>query len=78
MTPYRVSCLFLAMEGLHIAIEDVVARTNIKGVSIGCSEIKISDVFYPYDALFLTEWSRGDVEGIVQVLQEFYNSLGLN
>lgn len=48
----------IAMEGLHIAMEDMVAHGVFCGVPLNSNDIRISHLFYADDALLLGEWDE--------------------
>nr|GEU51454.1 RNA-directed DNA polymerase, eukaryota [Tanacetum cinerariifolium] len=67
----------IVMEGLHLAIKKAIEDNKILRASIGVDRVKVSHLFYADDVVFLTEWTARDVDGILNVLNEFYNSSGL-
>ncbi|GJU14706.1 RNA-directed DNA polymerase, eukaryota, reverse transcriptase zinc-binding domain protein, partial [Tanacetum coccineum] len=75
--PLSPFLFIIAMEGLHIAIEKAIEDNKISGTSIGVDRVKVCHLFYLDDVVFLTEWTTRDVVGILNVLNEFYNSSAL-
>nr|GEV63402.1 reverse transcriptase domain-containing protein [Tanacetum cinerariifolium] len=75
--PLSPFLFIIAMEGLHLAIEKAIEDNKISRASIGVDRVKVSHLFYADDMVFLTEWTTRDVDGILNVLNKFYNSSGL-
>ncbi|GJZ09262.1 hypothetical protein Tco_0543545 [Tanacetum coccineum] len=51
--PLSPFLFIIAMEGLHIAIEDAKASNLYSGISLGMDNLRLSHSFYPDDVLFL-------------------------
>nr|GEU53339.1 RNA-directed DNA polymerase, eukaryota, reverse transcriptase zinc-binding domain protein [Tanacetum cinerariifolium] len=51
----------LAMEGLHVAMEDVVEHGIFLDIRVGPGEACISHLFYADDAMFMGEWDAENV-----------------
>nr|KAJ0196886.1 hypothetical protein LSAT_V11C700362410 [Lactuca sativa] len=64
--------LIIAMEGLHIAMEDMVAHGVFRSVPLNSNDIHISHLFYADDALILGEWDEENVCNLVRILRCFY------
>nr|GEW67860.1 RNA-directed DNA polymerase, eukaryota [Tanacetum cinerariifolium] len=47
------------------------------GAVVGDTKLNISHLFYADDVVFLTDWSHGEVDGILDVLHNFYVASGL-
>ncbi|GKD97373.1 RNA-directed DNA polymerase, eukaryota, reverse transcriptase zinc-binding domain protein, partial [Tanacetum coccineum] len=62
----------LAIEGLHILIEDAVQYSRFKGVQVRSSSIIMSHLFYADDSIFMGEWDRDNVECLIRILNIFY------
>nr|GEV94704.1 RNA-directed DNA polymerase, eukaryota, reverse transcriptase zinc-binding domain protein [Tanacetum cinerariifolium] len=75
--PLSPFLFIIAMEWLHLAIEKAIEDNKISRALIGVDRVKVSHLFYVDDMVFLTKWTARDVDGILNVLNEFYNSLGL-
>nr|GEX10654.1 RNA-directed DNA polymerase, eukaryota, reverse transcriptase zinc-binding domain protein [Tanacetum cinerariifolium] len=75
--PLSPFLFIIAMEGLHLAIEKAMVDNKISRAFVGVDRVKVSHLFYANDVVFLTEWTAKDVDGILDVLNEFYNSSGL-
>ncbi|GKE37190.1 RNA-directed DNA polymerase, eukaryota, reverse transcriptase zinc-binding domain protein [Tanacetum coccineum] len=67
----------IAMEGLHLAIEKAIEDNKISGASVSVDIVKVSHLLYADDVVFLTKWIARDVDEILDVLNEFYNSSSL-
>lgn len=65
----------MIMEGLHVAVKDVVEAGMFQGFNIG--SIILSHFFYADDALFVGDWSRRNINCLVDLLDCFYCASGL-
>nr|KAJ0226344.1 hypothetical protein LSAT_V11C100032810 [Lactuca sativa] len=63
------------MEGLHVAVKDVVEAGIFQGFNIG--SITLSHFFYADNALFVGDWSRRNINCLVDLLDCFYGASGL-
>ncbi|GJY52683.1 RNA-directed DNA polymerase, eukaryota, reverse transcriptase zinc-binding domain protein [Tanacetum coccineum] len=50
---------------------------KIAGAIVGDTKLNISHLFYADDVVFLTDWSHGEVDGILDVLHNFHVASGL-
>ncbi|GKA39750.1 hypothetical protein Tco_0732301 [Tanacetum coccineum] len=67
----------MAMEGLHVAVEEAMVYSRIRGVSVGSRNCTLSHLLYADDVIFVNEWSHSDISNITSLLREFYNQSGL-
>ncbi|GJS89195.1 RNA-directed DNA polymerase, eukaryota [Tanacetum coccineum] len=67
----------IAMEGLHVAMEDAIASNFFQGLKIGNDELSISHLLYADDVLFMREWSSTNIHNLLIILHYFYVSSGL-
>nr|GEY05385.1 RNA-directed DNA polymerase, eukaryota [Tanacetum cinerariifolium] len=84
---YRINCglrqgdplsLFLfiiAMEGLHVAVEDAISASLYRGITV--NNMMLSHLFFADDALFIGEWSRSNINNMVSILDSFHKVSGL-
>ncbi|KAL4583677.1 hypothetical protein LXL04_008259 [Taraxacum kok-saghyz] len=70
--PLSPFLFILAMEGLHVAMEDAISGGLFSPLCLGTEELNLSHLFYVDDALFLGEWSKKNVENLVCILHCFY------
>ncbi|GKC48431.1 RNA-directed DNA polymerase, eukaryota [Tanacetum coccineum] len=75
--PLSPFLFFIAMEGLHMLMENAMNVSRIKGIEIDRSDIVLSHLFYADDVIFIGEWSEENVSNIVMLLQCFYLVSGL-
>nr|KAJ0188467.1 hypothetical protein LSAT_V11C900489130 [Lactuca sativa] len=70
--------LFLiAIEGLHIVMEEACAKGIFRGMRIPNSDLCISHLLYADDALFVGEWSDDNIKNLTRILRCFHVSSGL-
>ncbi|GJT52207.1 RNA-directed DNA polymerase, eukaryota, reverse transcriptase zinc-binding domain protein, partial [Tanacetum coccineum] len=74
--PLSPFLFIIAMEGLHMALNDGIAANMFHGVKIG-SNIHLSHLFYADDVIILSEWNQSDMENIIRILNIFYIASGL-
>ncbi|GJW52934.1 RNA-directed DNA polymerase, eukaryota, reverse transcriptase zinc-binding domain protein [Tanacetum coccineum] len=74
--PLSPFLFIIAMEGLHMALNDGIAANMFHGVKIG-SNIHLSHLFYADDVIILSEWNQSDMENIIRILNVFYIASGL-
>ncbi|XP_052621507.1 uncharacterized protein LOC111882826 [Lactuca sativa] len=68
----------IAMEGLHIAIEDAAVEGVFQGAPMGSDEVLVSHLFYVNDAIFLGEWDATHIQNLIRILRCFYLVSDLN
>ncbi|GJV52409.1 RNA-directed DNA polymerase, eukaryota, reverse transcriptase zinc-binding domain protein [Tanacetum coccineum] len=73
--PLSPFLFIIAMEGLHVAMEDAKAAGLFKGFKI--NSLILSHLFFADDALFLGEWSRDNIKNLVAILDCFHKASGL-
>ncbi|GKA84311.1 RNA-directed DNA polymerase, eukaryota [Tanacetum coccineum] len=73
LSPYL---FILVMESLHLSVTRVVNEGVFKGIRLHES-LSLSHLFYADDALFIGEWSDGNLRGIISILKCFYLASGL-
>ncbi|GJU64033.1 RNA-directed DNA polymerase, eukaryota [Tanacetum coccineum] len=66
----------LVMESLHLSFLRVVDEGLFKGILLPGS-ISISHLFYADDAMFIGEWSDGNLRSILNILKCFFLASGL-
>lgn len=67
----------LAMESLHVAMEDVVQERLYRGMVIGDGELHLSHLFYAYDAIFFGDSNRENILNLIVICGCFYLVSGL-
>ncbi|GJX53244.1 RNA-directed DNA polymerase, eukaryota, reverse transcriptase zinc-binding domain protein [Tanacetum coccineum] len=75
--PLSPLLFILVMEGLHLALKDVVQTHKIKGTHVGTSGFNLSHLFYADDVVITTDWNSNDLSNIIQILNDFYKASGL-
>ncbi|GJZ74415.1 RNA-directed DNA polymerase, eukaryota [Tanacetum coccineum] len=73
--PLSPLLFIIAMEGLHVAMEDAMAAGYYNGFSI--NTLNLSHLFFADDALFIGEWSRSNIKNLVSILDCFHKVSGL-
>ncbi|GJT61775.1 RNA-directed DNA polymerase, eukaryota [Tanacetum coccineum] len=73
LAPYL---FILVMESLHLSFSRAVDEGLFKGIQLPGS-ISISHLFYADDAMFIGEWSDGNLKGITNILKSFFLASGL-
>ncbi|GKA49395.1 RNA-directed DNA polymerase, eukaryota [Tanacetum coccineum] len=73
LSPYL---FILVMESLHLSFLRVVDEGLFKGILLPGS-ISISHLFYADDAMFIGEWSDGNLRSILNILKCFFLASGL-
>ncbi|GKC37450.1 putative RNA-directed DNA polymerase, eukaryota, reverse transcriptase zinc-binding domain protein [Tanacetum coccineum] len=73
----RTSILVNAMEGLHVAIEDVVDHGLFRALRVGSEEVLISHLFYADDAMLMGEWNEENITNLIVILDCFFLISGL-
>ncbi|GJR02285.1 RNA-directed DNA polymerase, eukaryota [Tanacetum coccineum] len=73
LAPYL---FLLVMESLHYSFSRVVEAGFFKGISFNES-VNISHLFYADDAVFIGEWSRGNLSRVMHALHCFSLASGL-
>nr|GEY89976.1 RNA-directed DNA polymerase, eukaryota, reverse transcriptase zinc-binding domain protein [Tanacetum cinerariifolium] len=64
--PLAPFLFILVMESLHISLQRVVDAGMFKGISLGPS-LHLSHLFYADDAIFMGQWTRPNLDCIIQV-----------
>lgn len=65
------------MEGLHVAMEDVVEQGLFRGARVGEEGYSLTHLFYADDALFMGEWDDRNIEYLIIIRNCFYLVFGL-
>ncbi|GJX89986.1 RNA-directed DNA polymerase, eukaryota [Tanacetum coccineum] len=73
--PLSPFLFILVMEALHVAVEDAINVGLYRGVQV--RSLHISHLLFADDVLFLGEWSRSNIIGLVSLLQCFHDVSGL-
>ncbi|KAL6511810.1 hypothetical protein OROGR_021407 [Orobanche gracilis] len=72
MAPFLFS---IAMEGLHIAIDNLVSNGLFSGAKL--NQITVSHLFYADDVIVVGKWSRRNLKNLSNALRFFYSVSGL-
>ncbi|GKA71899.1 RNA-directed DNA polymerase, eukaryota, reverse transcriptase zinc-binding domain protein [Tanacetum coccineum] len=73
--PLSPFLFIIAMEGLHVAMEDAMTAGLYNGFKI--NSLNLSHLFFADDALFIGEWSHNNVKSLVAILDCFHKVSGL-
>lgn len=73
--PLSPFLFIIAMEGLHVAMEDAMAAGLYNGFKI--NNLNLSHLFFADDALFLGEWSHKNLKSLAAILECFHKVSGL-
>nr|GEW85649.1 RNA-directed DNA polymerase, eukaryota, reverse transcriptase zinc-binding domain protein [Tanacetum cinerariifolium] len=73
--PLSPFLFIIAMEGLHVAIEDTIAAGLYRGLKV--RNISLSHLFFTDDALFIGDWSTENISSLVSILECFHKVSGL-
>ncbi|KAL7603581.1 uncharacterized protein LOC111910671 [Lactuca sativa] len=63
------------MEGLHIALEDVVTEGVFRSAPMGSGEVRISHLFMQMTRF---EWDVSNIQNLIRIIRCFYLVSGLN
>ncbi|GKD59513.1 putative RNA-directed DNA polymerase, eukaryota, reverse transcriptase zinc-binding domain protein, partial [Tanacetum coccineum] len=75
--PLSPFLFIIVMEGLHLALKDVVDTGLLYGTNVGDTSYNISHLFYVNDVVIISDWNKQDMGNIIRILQVFYLALGL-
>ncbi|GKB86411.1 RNA-directed DNA polymerase, eukaryota, reverse transcriptase zinc-binding domain protein [Tanacetum coccineum] len=73
--PLSPFLFIIAMEGLHVAVEDALSAGLYRGLKV--NTLNLSHFFFADDALFIGEWLRANIKSMVSILECFYRVSGL-
>lgn len=73
--PLAPFLFIIAMEGLHVAIDNLVSSKSFLCAKI--KDINISHLFYADDVILIGEWSESNMRNISSALRFFYGISGL-
>ncbi|GKC45169.1 RNA-directed DNA polymerase, eukaryota, reverse transcriptase zinc-binding domain protein, partial [Tanacetum coccineum] len=73
--PLSPFLFIIAMEGLHVAVEDAMAAGLYRGFKV--NTLNLSHFFFADDALFIGDWSRANIKSLVSILECFHRVSGL-
>ena len=75
--PLSPFLFIIAMEGLNAAMKTAVDKGIFKGIQVPGAGPLISHIFYADDALFVREWSKGNLKNLAAILKCFHVASGL-
>ena len=73
--PFSPFLFIIAMEGLHVAMEDDMATSLYSGFCI--NNLSLSHLFFADDALFIGDWLSNNIKCLVAILDFFHKVSGL-
>ncbi|GKB59561.1 RNA-directed DNA polymerase, eukaryota, reverse transcriptase zinc-binding domain protein [Tanacetum coccineum] len=73
--PLSPFLFIIAMEGLHVAVDDAMAAGLYRGFKV--NTLNLSHFFFANDALFIGDWSRANIKSLVSILECFHRVSGL-
>ncbi|GJU40661.1 RNA-directed DNA polymerase, eukaryota, reverse transcriptase zinc-binding domain protein [Tanacetum coccineum] len=68
--PLSPFLFIIAMEGLHVSIEDAISAGLYTGITV--NTLTLSHFFFADDALFIGEWSRANIKNMISILDCFH------
>ncbi|GKC91020.1 RNA-directed DNA polymerase, eukaryota, reverse transcriptase zinc-binding domain protein, partial [Tanacetum coccineum] len=74
--PLSPFLFILIMESFHLSFQRVVDAGMFKGIKLSQS-LSLSHMFYADDAVFVGQWSDGNINTLIHVLECFYSASGL-
>ncbi|GJU28537.1 RNA-directed DNA polymerase, eukaryota, reverse transcriptase zinc-binding domain protein [Tanacetum coccineum] len=74
--PLSPFLFILIMESLHLSFQRVIDDGLFKGINLNHS-LCLSHMFYADDAVFVRQWSDGNINTLIHVLDCFYHASGL-
>ncbi|GJY15544.1 RNA-directed DNA polymerase, eukaryota, reverse transcriptase zinc-binding domain protein [Tanacetum coccineum] len=74
--PLSPFLFILVMESLHLSFQRIVNAGMFKGIVLDQS-LCLLHMFYADDAIFLGEWSDGNISTLIHVLKCFFHASGL-
>ncbi|GJS97641.1 RNA-directed DNA polymerase, eukaryota [Tanacetum coccineum] len=74
--PLSPFLFILIMESLHLSFQRVVDAGLFMGIKLSHS-VNLSHMFYADDAVFVGQWSDGNINTLIHVLDCFYRASGL-
>ncbi|KAL4573164.1 hypothetical protein LXL04_019961 [Taraxacum kok-saghyz] len=75
--PLSPFLFIIVMEGLHVAMEDVVSHQMFLGVPLDMGGSTLSHLFYADDVLFMGEWEERNIQNLIFILRCFFMASGL-
>ncbi|GJR04359.1 RNA-directed DNA polymerase, eukaryota, partial [Tanacetum coccineum] len=74
--PLAPLLFILIMESLHFSVSRAVSDGVFKGLHLQDS-VSLSHLFYADDAVFIGEWSEGNLDNLIKILKCFHLASGL-
>nr|GEV67919.1 RNA-directed DNA polymerase, eukaryota, reverse transcriptase zinc-binding domain protein [Tanacetum cinerariifolium] len=74
--PLSPFLFILIMESLHLSFQRVIDAGLFKGINLNHS-LCLSHMFYADDAVFVGQWSDGNINTLIHVLDCFFHASGL-
>nr|GFA15760.1 RNA-directed DNA polymerase, eukaryota [Tanacetum cinerariifolium] len=74
--PLSPFLFLLIMESLHLSFQRVVDAGLLQGLQLGGS-VNLSHMFFADDAVFVGQWSEGNINSLVNILECFNMASGL-
>ncbi|GJV04827.1 putative RNA-directed DNA polymerase [Tanacetum coccineum] len=75
--PLSPFLFIIAMEALHVSIQDAKYKGILEGVNVGSNGINISHLQFSDDALIMGTWSIDNAKNLCRILRCFYMASGL-
>ncbi|GJU58060.1 putative RNA-directed DNA polymerase, eukaryota, reverse transcriptase zinc-binding domain protein [Tanacetum coccineum] len=75
--PLSPFLFIIAMEALHVSIQDAKSKGIFEGVNVGSNGINISHLQLANDALIMGTWSIDNVKNLCRILRCFHMASGL-
>nr|GEV08879.1 RNA-directed DNA polymerase, eukaryota [Tanacetum cinerariifolium] len=75
--PLSPFLFIIAMEALHVRLEDAKLKNIFEGVKVGSNDIDISHLQFAHDALIMGKWSIDNAKNLCRILRCFHLASGL-
>ncbi|GKD85582.1 putative RNA-directed DNA polymerase, eukaryota, reverse transcriptase zinc-binding domain protein [Tanacetum coccineum] len=75
--PLSPFLFIIAMEALHVTLEDAKLKNIFEGVKVGSNNIDISYLQFADDALIMEKWSIDNAKNLCRILRCFHLAFGL-
>ncbi|GJU63720.1 putative RNA-directed DNA polymerase, eukaryota, reverse transcriptase zinc-binding domain protein [Tanacetum coccineum] len=75
--PLSPFLFIIIMEGLHVALTNLVHSGLIRGINFGSPDLNLSHLFFADDVIITTDWNVHDLDNVIRIFQVFFLALCL-
>ncbi|GKC94258.1 putative RNA-directed DNA polymerase, eukaryota, reverse transcriptase zinc-binding domain protein [Tanacetum coccineum] len=75
--PLSPFLFIIAVEALHVTLQEAKFKNVFEGVKVGCNGVDISHLQFADDALILGKWSLDNAKNLCRILRCFHMASGL-